>query len=476
MQIPFVGGAYQSRSLNLDAQRCINLYPVIGESGSAKSVRALFGTPGLRRLATLLGGGIRGAWRPSKGDAIVVAGENVYRVGDDFTATLVGTVDPYDTPVDIRDNGETAVLASGAYGYKLDLAANTLEPIADEGFYGSTRIAYGNNAFIFNRPGTFQFYITAADGSVTFDPLDFAAADSNAEPIVSHVLSHGQLLLFKRTVTEVWSYSGDGDFPYARDGNALIEQGCCAPYSVADLDNSVFWLGEDKAGRGQVWRLNGYSPVRVSHDGIERAIQSYGDISDARAYAYTQEGETHYMLTFPSANATWVYGVKSGLWHERAWTDPNTGQRNRHRSNCHMFWGGEHVVGDWESGNLYALDLDEFTDDGGPLLALRSAPHIADGDYRRIRFHGLQVDIEAGVGLDVDQGEDPRMMVRWSDDGGHSWSELREMSIGRVGAYAARARLRRLGSSRDRVFEISISDPVKRVILGAAVDAEGLAR
>jgi hypothetical protein len=476
MQIPFVGGAYQSRSLNLDAQRCINLYPVLGESGNAKSVRALFGTPGLRRLTTLAGGGIRGLYRPSTGDAIAVSGSSVYRVKSDFSSTLVGTIDVLDTPVVMKDNGTTAMLVSGANGYTLDLASNTLAPILDEAFYGAVRVGYANNAFILDRPDTFDFYITAADGSVTFDALDFASADSNAEPLVSHIVNHGQLLLFKRTVTEVWSYTGEGDFPYARDGNALIEQGCCAPHSVADLDNSVFWLGEDKNGQGVVWRLNGYTPVRVSHDGIEKAIQGYGDISDARAYAYTQEGETHYVLNFPSANATWVYGVKANLWHERAWTDPNTGRFNRHRSNCHMFWGSEHVVGDWENGNLYALDLDAFTDNGGPLVALRAAPHVADADYRRIRFHGVQVDIEAGVGLPVGQGDDPQMMIRWSDDGGHSWSALRTMTMGRTGRYTARARARRIGTSRDRVFEVSISDPVKRVILGAAVDAEGLTR
>jgi hypothetical protein len=86
------------------------------------------------------------------------------------------------------------------------------------------------------------------------------------------------------------------------------------------------------------------------------------------------------------------------------------------------------------------------------------------------------VDVEAGVGLSTGQGDDPQMMVRWSDDGGHTWSNLRTVTMGRIGQYRARARLRRLGSGRDRVFEISISDPVKRVILGAAVDAEGLSR
>ena len=475
MQIPFVSGAYLSRSVNLDCQRCINFYPVLGESGTAKAVRALFGTPGLRLLATLAGGPIRAVYEPSVGDAVVVAGYNVYRLATDFTATLVGTIDAPTTPVSIADNGVTAVLVTGPNGYTLDLASNTLTQITDPAFYGATRVSYNDVTFIFDRPGTTQFYITAP-GEVTFDALDFASAESNAEPIVAHIVNHGELLIFKKSVTEVWSDSGNGDFPYARNDNARIAQGCAAPYSLVDLDNSVFWLGRDKNGAGVVYRMNGYTPQRVSHDGIETAIQGYDTIDDAVAYAYQQEGETFYVLSFPSAGATWVYGLKAQLWHERAYLNPTTGTLGRHRSNCHMFFGGEHVVGDWENGNLYALDLDYYSDNGDPLLALRAAPHVADGDYKNIRFNELQVDIEAGVGLTTGQGSDPLMMVRWSDDGGHTWSTLRTMSMGRIGGYKARARIKRLGKSRDRVFEVSISDPVKRVILGAKVDAVGLTR
>lgn len=475
MQIPLVGGAYQSRSLNLDAQRCVNLYPVLGESGAAKVVRALFGTPGLRLLVTLAGGPIRAVYEPSVGDAIVVAGYNVYRLATDFTATLVGSIDALTTPVSIEDDGTTAVLVTGLAGWTLELGSNTLTPITDPAFYGAARVSYNDVTFIFERPGTNQFYVTPP-GEITFDALDFASAESNAEPIVAHIVNHGELLIFKKSVTEVWSDSGNPDFPYARNANARIAQGCAAAYSLVDLDNSVFWLGRDKNGAGVVFRMNGYTPQRVSHDGIETAIQGYDTIDDAVAYAYQQEGETFYVLSFPSAGATWVYGLKAQLWHERAYRDPATGALERHRSNCHMFYGGEHVVGDWENGNLYALDLGYFSDNGDPLLALRAAPHVADGDYKSIRFHEMQVDIEAGVGLSSGQGSDPLMMVRWSDDGGHTWSTLRTMSMGRIGKFKARARIKRLGKSRDRVFEVSISDPVKRVILGAAVDAVGLSR
>jgi hypothetical protein len=476
-QIPFVGGAYQSRSLKLDAQRCVNFYPVRGESGTAKAVAALFGTPGLRLLTTLGGvGGIRAEYPPSNGgDAIVVQGSSVYRVSTGFVSTFVGTIDLLLTPVSIADNGTTAVLVTGPNGYRLDLASNNLTKITDPAFYGAARVSYNNVTFIFERPGTNQFYVTSP-GTISFDELDFASAESNAEPIVSHIINHGELLLFKRTVTEVWSDSGNADFPYAENSNASIEQGCAAAHSVVDLDNSVFWLGGDKNGTGIVWRLNGYTPQRISHAGIEKAIQGYSDISDAIGFAQQKEGQTFYFLTFPTGNATWVYDVATQLWHERAYLLPASGVFQRHRGNSMMFFGGEHVVGDWENGNLYALDLECYTDNGDPLVSLRAAAHIADGAYKNIRFHELEVDIEAGVGLETGLGSDPKMMLRWSNDGGKTWSPLREMTMGRIGEFKARARATRLGKARDRVYEISISDPVKRVIVGASVNATGLTR
>ena len=475
MQINFVGGAYLSRSLNLDCQRCVNLMPVLGESGNAKSVKALFGTPGLRLLSTLGGsGGLRALYRPSVGDAIAVQGASVYRITTGLVATLVGYVDSLATPVDIKDNGTTAVLVTGPNGYTLDLGTNVLAQIIDDAFYGAARVSYNDTSFIFEKPGSNLFYITAADGTVTFDALDFSTAESNAEPIVSHIVNHGELILFKRSVTEVWRDTGGADFPYTRDDNAAIEQGCAAKYSVVALDNTVFWLGGDKTGEGIVWRMNGYTPQRVSHGGVETAIQGYSDISDAVAYAYQQEGHTFYVISFPTGGATWVYDVATQLWHERAYLDPATGTFGRHRSNCHMYFAGLHIVGDWQNGNLYALDLNYFSDNGDPLVALRSAPHQADQDYHRIRFDSIQVDIEAGVGLQSGQGAAPLMMIRWSDDGGHTWCPLKTMSMGAVGKFRTRAKRNRLGKARDRVFEVSISDPVKRVILGAAVQATGL--
>lgn len=471
-QIPFVGAAYQERSKNLDAQACINLFPVLGESGTAKAVAGLYGTPGARLILTLDDGPVRGMHPPTNGgDAIVVSGSSVYRLSKTFGATKISSIVSASGLVAIADNGTQAVIAAGSNGYLVDLASNAVTAINDEAFYGASSVDILNTYMIFNRPGTNQFYVSGAN-EVTFDALDFASAESNFEQIVRLLVNHDELILFKQTVTEIWRPSGSIDFPFARDTNAAIEQGCAAPWSVVSMDNSVFWLGQNQEGGGIVWKLNGYTPQRVSTDAIEYAIAKYSTIADAQGYAYQQEGHTFYVLTFPTAGATWVFDAATQMWHQRAYLDPSNGKLGRHRSNCHMYYGGLHLVGDYATGAISALDLDYYQDGTDPMPAIRAAAHVADPDYTWIVHNRLQVDMETGVGLNDGQGSDPIVLLDWSNDGGHTWSNQHPATLGRIGNYRARVRWNRLGRARDRVYRITITDPVPRVILGAALNPE----
>jgi hypothetical protein len=470
MQIPFVGASYIERSVNLDCQACINLFPVLGESGTAKAVRALCGAPGTRVLVSANNGAVRGLHAPTDGsDGIVVVGSRVYRLSTTFVLTDIGEVDGLITPVKIDDNGLQAVIVTGPNGYVVDLTSNAVVQIADAAFYGADTVDFLNTYAIFNRPGTNQFYISGSN-EITFDALDFASVESNYEPIVNFIVNHDELIFFKRTVTEIWRITSNPDFPFARDMNASIEHGCAARDSVASMDNTVFWLGRNTEGGGIVYRLNGYTPVRVSTSAIESAIASYSDMSDAVAYSYQQEGHTFYVLSFPSGNATWVFDASTGLWHQRAYLNPTSGNLERHRSNSHMYFAGLNVVGDFENGDLGALDLDYYKDGADPMPAIRASGHIFTPDYADIAHNRLQVDIEAGVGLTSGYGSNPVAQLEWSDDGGHTWSNRHSAFMGALGRYANRLRWNRMGRSRDRVYKLTISDPVKRFIIGATLN------
>ena len=467
-QFPFIGASYTARSKTFDSQRCVNLYPEVSQSGPgpSKSVMALIGTPGLALWTTLTGGGVRGLIRFSADLAVAVVGANVYKVTTAGVGTLIGTIDAGTTPVSVASNGIVVAIASGSGLYAADPSASTVAVIP--GFVAD-RVDYVDGYFVFNRQGTGQFFISGLF-STTVDGLDFASAEGAPDKLISLIVDHRELVLFGETTTEVWFNSGASDFPFERIQGAFIEHGCAAVYSAAKMDNSVFWLAADDRGQGTVQRLVGYQPQRISTHALEYAIAQYSRIDDAVAYTYQQEGHSFYVLSFPSANATWVFDASTNLWHERAWRNPADASLNRHRAQCHMAFAGENLVGEWETGNIYRLDLDTYSDNCDPIPRIRACPHIAS-DLKWQFFHALQVDMEAGVGLTTGQGSDPQAMLQWSDDGGFSWSNEHWASIGKIGETKTRVRWRRLGKARDRVFKVTITDPVKVVMVGASIEA-----
>jgi len=294
--------------------------------------------------------------------------------------------------------------------------------------------------------------------------------------VVAININHREIWVFGNNSIEVWYDAGNADFPMARIQGAFMERGCEAAYSVAKLDDTLYWLGSDARGRGVVYRGKGYNGERVSTHAIEFAIQNYGTISDAIGYTYQQEGHAFYVLSFPTAGKTWVYDVSTQVWHERAGFE--NGEFVRHRSNCQMSFNNEIIVGDYEDGRLYAFDLDVYADDTAIQKWLRSWRAIPTGqnNLKRTAQHMLQLDCESGVGLNTGQGSDPQVSLRWSDDGGHTWSNYHARTMGKIGEFGNRVIWRRLGMTlklRDRVYEASGTDPVKIAILGAELRASG---
>jgi hypothetical protein len=374
------------------------------------------------------------------------------------------------------DNGTQLFIATNPISYIYDAATEQLAQITDIDFPGAITVGYLDGYFIFQEPNSQKFWTSELLDGTQIDPLSFASAEGMPDNLVSLFVDHREVWLFGTQSVEVWYNAGLEGFPLARIQGAVNEFGCAATFSVAKMDNSLFWLGADARGHGVVFRANGYAGQRISTHAVEYAIQSYDIISDAIAFTYQQDGHSFYVLTFPSAQATWVYDAATNAWHERAGFA--NGQFIRHRANCQMFYSEEVVVGDFQNGNIYAYDLDQFSDGDFAQKWLRSwrALPTNQNNLKRTAQHSLQIDMQTGVGLNTGQGSDPQIMLRWSDDGGHTWSNEHWMSIGKIGAYGTRAIRRRLGMTlklRDRVYEASGTDPVKISIVGAELILSG---
>lgn len=462
----FVGGAYRARSTNFDAETCLNLYAEGATTGTAKDVAALYGTPGLLRWAELPTGPVRGLLRFSLSKAYAVAGNAVYKLSAGGVFEAIGSVSDGSTPVSMASNGIQVVISTNPLMFSIETSTDVVTKITDPDFLGSVQVSFIAGYFVWGVPNTGRSQYSTLY-STSIDPLSFFTAEGSPDNGVASLVDHLEYWYFGESTTEVFSVVADADQPLQRINGAFIEHGCAAAYSVAKMDNTVYWLGADDNGKGTVWRATGaYEPQRVSTPAIEFAISQVADLSTAVAWTYQQESHSFYLLNV--GDRTWVFDASSALWHERAWRAPN-GQLHRHRGQCQMAFDGKNILGDWESGKLYVLDLNTYTDDGATIVARRTGPYVSART-----FNMLQIDFETGVGLTDGLGSDPVASLQWSDDGGKTWSNEHTAELGKIGEYQRRVRWRRLGTPKrfglPRVFRVSISDPVKRVITGAMMD------
>ena len=396
IKTPILGGAYTARSVNAADNRMVNLFPEIVPDGG-KEAAFLQRAPGLRRLTTVGTGPIRGMIAIND-YSYVVSGSKIYKMDSDWSAVELGTVGG-SGPVSMAENGLQIFVACNPTAYIITLADDSVTQITDVDFPGAQQVTFIDGYFIFNEPQTQRFWITTLYDGLQIDPLEFASAEGSPDRLISLTSNHNELWLFGANSIEVWYDAGLIDFPFTRIQGAFNELGCAAAYSVAKMDNSIFWVGGDSRGRGIVYRAKGYAGERISTHAVEWQIQQYNDISDAIAYTYQQDGHSFYVLTFPSANKTWVYDAATNVWHERAYL--NSGTLIRHRSNCQMSFANEIVVGDYADGRVYAFDQDYYSDDGNPQKWLRSWRAIKPGEnnLNRTAHFALQVDMETGAGV-----------------------------------------------------------------------------
>lgn len=272
--------------------------------------------------------------------------------------------------------------------------------------------------------------------------------------------------------TEVWYNSGAADFTFQQMPGAFIEHGCVAKYSVAAQDLSIYWLSQDKQGQCLVLKGGGYRATRISTHAIENVISQYSIVSDAIGFTYQAGGHVFYVLTFPAANATWVYDEATEVWHQRAWTDAH-GNLNRHRANCMANAYGRNIVGDWQTGTLYAFNSNNFTDNGQPISRIRSFPHMIE-DNKRITYNGFVADMDVGTDTGAVDGSTPanppKISLRWSNNRGATFGNRIEQDMGAGGEYYKNIQWGRLGLARDRVFELSWSAPTATALNGCFID------
>lgn len=231
--------------------------------------------------------------------------------------------------------------------------------------------------------------------------------------------------------------------------------------------------------------------------------------------------------------ATWEYDVAADSWYQPAWWNPILRRYERHRGQCYTSAFGTIIVGDYANGFLYTMSEDNFSDCGFPLRWERRTPH-STSDGKNVQYKRFELFMQTGVGSTVqpvwlhghgippatftaelatlvgaatitpeqavvlqsiydwtiyDQSlalpgatlmatlgffnasADPRVSLRWSRNGGETYTAFFSRSIGRAGSFSKRIYWTYLGMDRDRVWEISGDAPVKTAIVQGTFDA-----
>lgn len=523
MRVPLNQGAYQARSVIANAQRSVNLYAEKNPADSEVPYTH-YNVPGLTSLATLsVPAPGRGLYWANSGDLYYVAGSTVYYVTPAWALVPLGTLTTGNGVVSMADNGTTLGLVDGSpNGYQINLTTRAMTkisaltnapPVGTFAFYGANRVDMLDGYMLFNQPGTRNFYSTY-NNEMIFDSLYFAAKNGYSDPLVSVIVTRREIWLIGERTAEIWFNAGLPDFPFQIMPGPFVQHGCIAKYSVAQVDGAVFWLSQDQAGASIIVRAEGYIAKPISTPAMNNTFASYPTVADAQGFCFSMNGHTFYQINFPTANKSWRWDeMTPGLWHEVVWTDTE-GRENRHRASCAAWAYGKNVCADWQTGELYAFDLNNVTDAGQPMQFRRGWPHMMK-DGQRVIYPGFVLDVEAGTSMDTtdDPGPFPQITspggvggtpsidagpvedgllvgpgpggsaaastnvpatiwLRWSDDRGRTFGNPVAQSLGATGKYLTQPQWNRTGMARDRVFEVFGTIPGKLAINGAFLDPE----
>lgn len=315
-------------------------------------------TPGIEPFVVLADGPIRGEFSQD-GRAFAVGSTGFYEVLATHTYIYRGAVALDSRPVRMSSNGSGGNqigFSSGGYGYIFSLTANTLTQITDPEFpFPCSMMDFCDGYFLALKGGTNQFQWSSLEDGLTWNGLDVAQLSQSSDNLQSLNVVHGQVVLLGTKTSVVWTDTG-GSSAFEPIPGSLGMQGSAAPWSAAVLDNTLFWVGGNDIGNGVVFRLDGYTPKRISTHAVESALQSCYRLSDVIAWTCEFDGHLIYALYIPSCEVQWCYDQATGSWFQWAYQDTILMRPVPFVARCHTFAFGQHLIGDRQSSAIYRMD------------------------------------------------------------------------------------------------------------------------
>lgn len=428
---------------------------------NAKTRYANKPTSGTKLLSDIAGPGCRGN-EVMDGVLYTVIGTTLYKVDAAGLATSLGAIPGAGLVAMANDGTNLMIVAGNAYVYN----GSSLTQITDPDYRQSDWVVWQDQYFIFGESNSDRYFLTDVASATSIDGLSITSAEGHPDKIRGAISLKSQLILIGHESIEVRYNAGTSPSPYQSTAIPIVNIGCKARSSIKRVRNTFCWLGHDL----KIYAWDGAGAKRISNSAIEDEIRDFNGLEDTYADSYSESGHDFYKITFIGGNKTWVFDIIEGQWHQMSYY--NSGSPGRHHGIGHVFCYDKNICGDYGVGKIYEFKDDYKDDDGQIILRILSTPPIyADG--ARVYVNRLEIDIIPGVGLVIGQGQNPKVNLRWSDDGGYTYSSYMERTIGVMGDYKHRVIFNSMGSfEKERTYELVLSDPVRFVVAGAEIELE----
>lgn len=476
-EIPLSTGFYEDSSRPIAAQTCINWIPVVPQT-NALSISQLKGTPGLTQFATNGTKTNRGA-HVMDSIAFFVNGDNLFRDNSDGTSDNLGAITGTGR-VSMADNGvQLMIVVPDTTAYIFTQSPDTLTIVTDADFFTlgpSKQVAYKDGFFVHIAKD--KFFHSALNDGLTYGALDFGTAEVDPDDNTAIHVNRNVLYIGGNETIEAFQNVGGSGFVFQRIPGGVVQKGIKAKFSVTEFDNSYVFLGGGVNEQPSIWRFTGSSAVKIATEAIDNVISQETDAQLEAVFATVHALDGSFFVCFHFSDSTFCYDATASarlgkpVWHERQSRNAQ-GTQTKWRVASIVQAYGKTLVGDVLDATIGEIDTAAFTE-YGTLIDRDVATGPLHNNGLNFFVNSLEVTTESGVGNTVDPGQDPKITMSMSIDGGNTFGNELDRSLGKKGKYQQRQIWRKLGRvARFAMFKFSVSAEVQPVIIKLEAEIEG---
>ena len=392
MELPFATGYYVDENLDSANIECTNVIP---ETYSIDGVQknklrqpqgiTLFTTAGTKLS--------RGSWVLDE-IAYEVAGNTLYRINSDGTNTDLGTISGSGRVSMASSVLELCIVVPGVAGYIYSVAGG-LTAISDATYLANLSLQVTFKDGYFLHVTTAKFFKSNLNDGLTYDALDFAAAESLPDKIVGVHVSRNQAYIPGVETIEKFQSIGGSGFPYQRVTGSTIPMGVKAKFSLIDFAQTFAFVGGAKNEIPSVYLFTGSVPEKIASPAVDKIMKDHTDDELKAIFCTTHSEGGGIFLNVHFKNRTMTYDRSQGKWHERTSKDAN-GKQTNWRVNGIVSAYGKLLAMDNQSGRIGEFSNTVHTEYGTTVKRIFSTIPFP-GQGNRISFSDLEVDCETGI-------------------------------------------------------------------------------